>query len=282
MSVATIQDRLEGYRCRSMVEEDLALRQITQEVVLAALGRTDYFQKTGFHGGTCLRIFHGLNRFSEDLDFALLSPNSNFRLPPYLDSLSSELRAWGYHLEIDDRSKAGRAVQAAFLKDDSLGSMLRLDYRPARGHLRKIRVKLEVDTNPPAGATYEIKYLDFPYPAAVRIFDLPSLFTGKLHALLCRDYPKGRDWYDLIWYTARRTAVNYTLLKSALNQFGPWRGENADPDRNWCVQQLRARIEGMDWNAVRADVRRFVSHEELPSLDVWSSQFFQSQIDKLS
>lgn len=281
MSVTTIQGRLESYRCRSVAEEALALRQITQEVVLAALGRTDYFEKVGFQGGTCLRIFHGLNRFSEDLDFALLSPDRDFRLTAYLDSLSGELLAWGYHLEIDDRSKIGRAVQIAFLKGDSLGRVLRLDYRPAGGPVRKIRVKLEVDTNPPAGATYEIKYLDFPYPAATRVFDLPSLFAGKLHALLCRDYAKGRDWYDLIWYTARRTSVNYALLKAALNQFGPWRGKNVAPDRNWCVQQLRTRIEAMDWNAVRADVRRFVSYQELPSLDIWSTEFFNAQTDKL-
>ena len=104
-----------------------------------------------------------------------------------------------------------------------------------------------------------------------------SLFAGKLHAILCRDYAKGRGWYDLIWYMARRTSVNYALLEAALNKFGPWRGENVDPDRNWCVQQLLARIEKMDWSAVRPDVRRFVSYQELPSLDIWSTEFFKAQ-----
>jgi predicted nucleotidyltransferase component of viral defense system len=282
MSVQLIQDRLGSYQCRSIVEEELALRQITQEIVLAALGRTDYFQKAAFQGGTCLRIFHGLNRFSEDLDFALSCADRAFELQPYLRALGEELRAWGYRLEIDDRSKAGRAVRIAFLKDDSLGSLLHLSFRPDSGPLRKIRVKLEVDTNPPAGATYNIKYLDFPFVSAVRIFDLPSLFAGKLHALLCREYAKGRDWYDLIWYTARRTPVNYVLLNSALNQAGPWRGKNVKAGRAWCVRELSLKIKAMDWEKVRADVHRFVPDSELPSLKLWGTELFLGQCDKIA
>ena len=148
MSIKLIQDRLDGYACRSTVEEEQALREITQEIVLAALGRTDFFQKAALQGGTCLRIFYGLNRFSEDLDFGLRSPDSTFTLKPYLDALARELVAYGYDLEMDDRSKAGQAVRKAFIKDDSVGNLLRLSYRPAPGSLRKLRIKLEARTWP--------------------------------------------------------------------------------------------------------------------------------------
>jgi predicted nucleotidyltransferase component of viral defense system len=282
MSVKMIQDRLDGYGCRSTLEEEQALREITQEIVLSALGRTDFFQKTGFQGGTCLRIFHGVNRFSEDLDFALQKPDASFALQSYLEGLAKELTAYGYGLEMDDRSKVDQAVRMAFVKDDSLGNLLRLNYKPNTGPLRKLRIKLEVDTNPPAGASFETKYLDFPFPSAVCVFDLPSLLAGKLHALLCREYLKGRDWYDFIWYTARRTPANYALLSSALDQVGPWKCQGVQVDRAWCLKQLRAMIDATDWKHARDDVRRFVKPNELPSLDLWSREFFLAQADKLA
>ena len=281
MSVKMIQDRLDGYDCQSTLEEEQALREITQEIVLAALGRTDFFQKAGFQGGTCLRIFHGVNRFSEDLDFALQRADGAFVLKPYLAALAKELSAFGYGLEIDDRSRVDHAVRMAFLKDDSLGNLLRLNYKPATGPSRKLRIKLEVDCNPPTGSTFEIKYLDFPFPSAVCVFDLPSLFAGKLHALLCREYLKGRDWYDFIWYTARKTPINHGLLSSALMQTGPWKGEQVRTDRDWCVAHLKAKIEATDWKHARLDVRRFVRPNELPSLDLWNRDFFLAQCDKL-
>jgi predicted nucleotidyltransferase component of viral defense system len=282
MSVKMIQDRLDGYGCRSTLEEEQALREITQEIVLAALGRTDFFQKTGFQGGTCLRVFHGLNRFSEDLDFALQKPDASFALQSYLEGLAKELTAYGYGLEMDDRSKVDQAVRMAFVKDDSLGNLLRLNYKPNTGPLRKLRIKLEVDTNPPAGASFETKYLDFPFPSAVCVFDLPSLFAGKLHALLCREYLKGRDWYDFIWYTARKTPTNYALLSSALTQMGPWKGQHVQADRVWCLEQLRAKVKATDWKQAREDVRRFVKPNELPSLDLWGREFLLAQCDKLA
>lgn len=281
MSVRMIQDRLDSYGCQSTLEEEQALREITQEIVLAALGRTDFFQKVGFQGGTCLRIFYGMNRFSEDLDFALQKLDPSFVVKTYLDTLAKELAAYGYELEMDDRSKVDQAVRMAFLKDDSLGNLLRLNYKPAMGPMRKLRIKLEVDTNPPAGASFETKYLDFPFPSAVCMFDLPSLFAGKVHALLCREYLKGRDWYDFIWYTARKTPINYDLLSAALTQMGLWQGQEMRTDRDWCLEQLRAKIEAMDWKRARDDVRRFVKSNELPSLDLWSREFFLAQCKKV-
>jgi predicted nucleotidyltransferase component of viral defense system len=270
MSVRMIQDRLDSYRCSSSLEEEQSLREITQEILLAALGRTDFFQKAGFQGGTCLRIFHAMNRFSEDLDFALQKRDPSFSLQPYLDSLERELAAYGYGLEMNDRSRVGQTVRKAFVKDDSLGNLLKLNF------------KLEVDTNPPEGATFETKYLDFPFPSAVCVFDLPSLYAGKLHALLCREYLKGRDWYDFIWYTARRTPANYSLLSSALDQIGPWMDKHVQVDQAWCLERLRERINATNWKKAREDVRRFIKSNELASLDLWSAEFFLAQADKLS
>lgn len=281
MSVAIIQERLSGYACRSTLEEEQALREITQEIILAGLGRTDIFGRAGFQGGTCLRIFHGLHRFSEDMDFALDAPDPAFQLSPYLDRVRLELSVYGYELEIDDRSKAGASMRQAFVKDDSVGKLLRMRYRPGAGPMRKIRIKLEVDTNPPMGAAYAMPVLDYPFPAAVRIFDLPSLFAGKLHALLCRSYLKGRDWYDFIWYTARRTPINHRLLSAALDQQGPWQGQAPKSDDGWCVDVLRPVIEALDWKQARRDVRRFVKTHELPSLELWTRDFFLQQCAKL-
>ena len=282
MSVEIIQERLNSYSCVSTLEEEMALREITQEIILAGLGRTAFFAQAGFQGGTCLRIFHSLNRFSEHMDFALASPDLAFRLASHLDQVRQELLVYGYEIEIDDRSEVGETVRQAFVKDGSLGKLLSLDYRPRGGRARKLRIKLEVDTNPPSGASYEMPVLDYPFPAAVRIFDLPSLFAGKLHALLCRNYDKGRDWYDFIWYTARRTPINHELLSAALDQQGPWKGHGPKTDNDWCVEELRAKIAGIDWAQVRQDVQRFVRPHELPSLKLWSREFFLRQSAKLS
>lgn len=282
MSIKMVQERLESYDCRSSLEEEQALREITQEIVLAALGRSNFFQQAGFQGGTCLRIFHSLNRFSEDLDFALCKPGTTFSLGSYLDGIRRELTAYGYDFEIDDRSKVGQPVQKAFLKDDSIGHLLLLSYALKGGAMRKLRIKLEVDTNPPSGATYGMPVLDFPFPSAVRVFDLPSLFAGKIHALLCRTYLKGRDWYDFIWYTARKIPINHALLSAALDQTGPWKGRHVVTDNDWCVARLQAVIDELDWSQAREDVRRFVKPPEQPSLTLWSRDYFSSQCTKLN
>lgn len=281
MSVALVQGRLSSYNCASALEEEQALREITQEIALAALGRSNFFEQAGFQGGTCLRIFHGLNRFSEDLDFALTKPDPGFNLAPFLEHVRRELTAFGYEIEIDDRSKADATVQKAFVKDDSLGKLLTLNYRPRTGPLRKLRIKVEVDTKPPRGATYDMPVLDFPFPSAVRVFDLPSLFAGKIHALLCRGYLKGRDWYDFIWYTSMKTEVNMTLLSEALEQLGPWAGQGIRVDPNWCFREISSVIEQLDIRQARDDVRRFLKPSEIQSLELWSKEFFFRQCRNL-
>jgi predicted nucleotidyltransferase component of viral defense system len=281
MSIKLIQDKLSSYDCKSELEEEHAIREITQEVALAALGRTDFFKHGVFQGGTCLRIFYGLNRFSEDLDFILKDPNCNFKLQPHLQSLSEELRAYGYNVEIADRSKAGVAVKKAFIKDDSIGKVLNVKHAGKKGPFRKIRIKLEIDTNPPSGSETEIKYLDFPFVSSVTVQNKLSLFAGKVHALLCREYIKGRDWYDFLWYTSQGIKINFKFLASALKQQGPWKGHDIDVNLDWCMAELEKAIKAIDWKATAEDVRRFVRVAEQPSLNLWSTELFLAQLGKL-
>lgn len=281
MSVQMIQQRLLNYNCKTDIEEQQAIREITQEVVLAALGRGDFFKQALFQGGTCLRIFYGLNRFSEDMDFILRETNPDFQLKDHIKHLTDELAAYGYNIEITDRDSADVTVKKVFLKDDSLGKVIDLRHANQAGPMAKIRIKLEVDTNPPAGSGHELKYLDFPFVSSVAVQDRPSLFAGKLHALLCREYIKGRDWYDFIWYTGNRTGINYAFLTSAINQLGPWQGQSITVDKAWLLNELERKIVSMNWKQAAEDVRRFVRVAEQPSLDLWSKDLFLGQLDKL-
>ncbi|NQT88423.1 nucleotidyl transferase AbiEii/AbiGii toxin family protein [bacterium] len=281
MSVQMIQQRLLSYDCKTDLEEQHAIREITQEVALAALGRGDFFKHALFQGGTCLRVFYGLNRFSEDVDFILREPDLGFQLGRHLRHLSDELAAYGYDIEITDRSTADSAVKRAFLKDSSLGKVIDVRHSNHAGPLAKIRIKLEVDTNPPAGSGCELQYLDFPFVSAVAVQDKPSLFAGKIHALLCRDYIKGRDWYDFIWYTSQGIGINYKFLASAIDQFGPWQGQGITADRAWVSSELGKRIVSIDWKQATEGVRRFVRANEQASLDLWSEELFLRQLGKL-
>jgi hypothetical protein len=173
-------------------------------------------------------------------------------------------------------------VQTGFLKDDSLGRLLRLAYRPATGPLRRIRIKLEVDTNPPAGARYDMPIMDFPFPSAIRIFDPPSLLAGKIHALLCREYTKGRDWFDFIWYAARKITINHDLLTSALRQTGPWAGQRVSSDNAWCAVALEAAIGRLNIQRAREDVRRFIKPADVRSLELWDRDFLLAQSRKIT
>lgn len=278
-----IQRRLDGYRVKTAVEEDHALREILQEYILAALARTDYFTKVSFHGGTHLRIFHGLRRFSEDLDFALLRPNAAFELKPYLDKVAEELEAVGLSVEIKDKSKAGVTVKKGFLKDDSLVRIVQLRYLQnigSRQTPRKLTIKIEVDANPPVGATHETQLLRFPFRAPVTNFDLPSSFAGKMHALLCRTYVKGRDWYDFDWYVAEGVRLNHGLLASALDQQGPWTKRQVVTDDAWVYRELMKVIDQLDWDKSRDDVAAFVPSDELAVLDNFNAAHFASLAKK--
>ncbi len=281
MSVQLIQQKLDSYNCKSNTQEQNAIREITQEVVLAALSRSDFFSHATFLGGTCLRIVHGLNRFSEDLDFALQEASPEFNLKDFLPNLFDNLADFGYELEVTEHNKTQSAVKKAFLKDSAIVKVLTLKHAAKTGKMAKIRIKFEMDTNPPSGGVNEIAYMDFPYATEIVAQDLPSLFAGKMHALLCRSYIKGRDWYDFIWYIRNRTAINYALLSSAITQQGPWSGQHIVVDLAWVKEELATKIKSIEWKEAVDDVRRFVPDYELPSLDIWGESLFLSFLEKL-
>jgi len=282
MSIRIIEERLTSYKVRNEVEEMQALREITQEVILCSLGRTDFFKLAAFQGGTCLRIFYGLNRFSEDLDFTLLKSNKGFAWQTYLEQVKDDVNSFGYNMEITDRHTTESTVRSAFLKDEAIAKILQLQYAGKTSLPGKIRIKLEIDINPPSEGIHEVKYLDFPYISGATVQNLPTLFAGKLHALLCRDYVKGRDWYDFIWYTARKTSINFHYLEHALKQSGPWKDIQEPITHFWLHNELYKKITSIDWNEAKRDVRRFIPINEQFSIELWSKDIFIQQLEKLA
>jgi hypothetical protein len=279
MSVEVIQQKLLGYQCQTVLEQDNALKEIAQEIALMALSRAGFFDVAAFQGGTCLRILYGLERFSEDLDFVLAQPDVNFNWDKYVKFMKDEFNVYGYTLEVTNKIKLEKAIKTAFLKADSKGGMLVI--KDLRSNRPKLQIKLEIDTHPPDGSSFESKYLDFPLPYNVQTQDLPSLFASKNHALLCRPYTKGRDWFDFIWYVSRQTPINFLLLKNAIDQAGPWKDQNIQVNLGWYVKVLKRKIDETDWNDAKKDVARFLRPRELASLEVWSTEFFMSRVDKL-
>ena len=280
MTIKIIEQRLLSYNCQTYQEEEQALREITQELVLSALSHTDFFKHAAFHGGTCLRIFHNLNRFSEDLDFCLLKANPSFDLIKYANQVASELKYYSCNITIKDRSKSNLTVKKAFLKEDSLGKTLQLAYTNSDGGRKNINIKIEVDSNPPKGANICNQYLEFPQIAAINCHDLSSLFSGKLHALLCRIYLKGRDWYDLTYYSRWKTKANLELLKNALFQNGPYANKEININEQWIAKELKSKISKINWDEARKDVSPFVKKKEIQSVELWSEELFTQLVDK--
>jgi predicted nucleotidyltransferase component of viral defense system len=282
MSTRIVQERLDSYKCISAQDEENAIREIAQEVILGGLSRVGFYKKAAFQGGTCLRILYGMERFSEDLDFILKKGESDFQLMEYLKESLHELRLYGFEFSIIDKRKASTTVQKNILKDDSLVKLLTFQhFKPGRDK-KSIRIKIEVDTNPPGGGHFETKYQDYPFVYEMTVQDLPSLFAGKCHALLCRSYVKGRDWYDFVWYVSRRTQINYDFLSAAVNQVGTWEGKGLRVDKTWFLQELTNIVSKIDWVQARNDVLRFVKPRDIPSVKLWSLDFFLDRIQKTS
>jgi predicted nucleotidyltransferase component of viral defense system len=270
--------RIRDYAPANPVEQENVLQELMQHYVLASLARAGLFAEAMFHGGTCLRIVCGMNRFSEDLDFLLKRPDPDFRWQGYLEAVRSDCAQEGIAFEVQDKSQAGTAVQKAFLKTDSIGKILTLDLPFERYQARKIRIKLEIDTHPPAGSTFTTSYITFPVTAALTTQSLESGFALKLHALLCRSYVKGRDWFDFVWYVARKIRPDLDLLRHALQQQGPWAGQPITVTLRWVQENLEAAIRRIDWTAARADVQRFLPLREQEGIRTWSADFFLHQL----
>lgn len=273
-----IQKRLEKYNPKSPEEELNALKEITQEVALYSLYKAGFFKNVCFLGGTSLRILHGLDRFSEDLDFSLWSPEAEFKFEDFLDKAMVQMNAYGYDLSIDKKDLNDKTVQSRFLKDDSIKNVLTFKY--AQDTRTKIKIKIEIDTHPPDGANKTIEYVDFPMDFPVSAHDLKSCMSGKVHALLCRPYVKGRDWYDLLWYLSEDVTPNLAFLKNALFQIGPWKKIEIELNDKFIKDELRKKIASIDWKATKEDVRKFLRPTKVETLALWDVEFFEKKIHK--
>ena len=275
-----LSEMLTRYQAEGLADKKNAVKEIMQEVVLCGLSRAGFFQKAAFYGGTALRIFYGLDRFSEDLDFTLTVPNPDFDLSEYFPTLRKEVAAYGLNVEIVEKEKtAESAIRSAFLKGNTKEHLLLFyDTDPAAGRIpdnEKIRIKFEVDTNPPAGAGFEHKYRLLPAPYEVTLYDMPSLFAGKVHAVICRAWKnrvKGRDLYDYVFYLSRGVALNTEHLKNRLVQSDSWKAEKPFAIED-AKKLLLDRFDRIDFEQAKEDVRPFI--RDAASIDIWCKDFFK-------
>lgn len=282
-----IEQMLKPYRIDNLYDKKNAMKEIMQEIVLCGLSRAKFFDKAAFYGGTALRIFYGLDRFSEDLDFSLDTCDPNFDLASYFPVLEKEVRSFGLNVTISEKQKTKESnVRSAFLKGNTKEHLLLFytDDNFSGGVARDevIKIKFEVDVNPPAFATYENKYRLLPTPYAVRLYDLPSLFAGKIHAVLCRAWQnrvKGRDLYDYVFYLSKGASVNSKHLRERLLQSG-YISADCKCTLPEIKGMLRDRFNSIDYAQAKQDVLPFI--QDPSSLDIWSSEFFMAITESLT
>lgn len=266
--MTVVEQMLQRYALNTHEDRALALREVMQEIALAGLNRGGFFDKAAFYGGTCLRIFHGLPRFSEDLDFSLLKPDASFSFEPYFKTLREEFSAFGFEVEVTEKKKTATTdIASAFLKKSSSIYDLQVVGQKA------MKIKFEVDTDPPLGFATEEKLLIQPYSFYVKCFSLPDLFAGKMHALLYRKWKnrvKGRDWFDFEWYVRRGCQLNLAHFCERARQSGDL--ESATLQSAEFVALLQARIRTLGVDSARQDVVRFV--KDSAALNIWSQDYF--------
>lgn len=266
---------LAPYKAQTTDDRTNALHEVMQQITLAGLQRGGFFDKAAFYGGTCLRIFYGLNRFSEDMDFSLLQPDDKFKLENFFEPVKDEFKALGKEVIIEKKEKKKRTnVESAFLKEDTSVYNLRFSTKS------QVKIKIEVDINPPGGFSTEQKLSLLPFSFMTRCYSLPDLYAGKLHALLFRNWKtrvKGRDWYDFEWYVRNNTPLNLNHLFQRVNQ-------SASPDQESLTKEnflllLKQKISNTNIDAVKADVRPFIKNPA--ELEIWSVGYFSQLADRI-
>lgn len=261
---------LSGYDLTDTAKRRNAIFEVNQQIILAGLSNGGFFDKAAFYGGTCLRIFHGLKRFSEDLDFSLLKADDNFDFSQYFQPIVDAFALVGRSVEITKKDKKtfGR-VESAFLKDNT--DVFDITFQTDKS----IKIKIEVDIQPPMKFETEQKLLLQPQAFMTRCFTLPNLFAGKMHALVYRAWKnrvKGRDWYDFVWYVSNNIPLDFSHLAERIREFN---GEEID--RESFITKLNARLASADINQVKNDVLPFIRNPK--ELDLWSNDFFLQVAD---
>lgn len=269
------EEMLTAYAVSSPQDRLNAVHEVMQQVTLSALHKAGFFQHAAFYGGTCLRIFHGLPRFSEDMDFSLLSPAEKWDFPACRDAIIREFATFGQEVEVVAKDKTKRsAIFSAFLKSDTN----QYDIRLAKGQM--IKVKLEIDTAPPGSFETEMKLLLQPRSFFTRCYTLPCLFAGKMHALLYRRWAnrvKGRDWYDLVWYVRKGVALDFPHFRQRVASSEG--GGHAPETHADFLNLLRSRITSIDWSQAQEDVSPFLKNAG--ELELWSADYFLQLVDMI-
>ena len=283
---SVIETMLGKYNPKNNEERENAAKEIIQEIALAGLSRGGFFEKAAFYGGTCLRIFYGLNRFSEDLDFALLEKDLDFRLSDYFPSLEREFASYGIEIRAEEKKKAFDSdVQSAFLKGNTLALMM--TFFPKSEDARKIisnqkmKIKFEVDTDNPKGGRTETKFRLLPAPYQVRVFGESTLFAGKIHAIICRNYKnhvKGRDYYDYLFYIGKGSAFNLEYLENKLKNTEAI-AQNEKLTLGKVKEMLKARFETVDYESAKEDVSNFINDKS--GLILWKKELFLVTLNEL-
>lgn len=249
-----------------------AIFEVNQQVILAGLYNGGFFDVAAFYGGTCLRIFHGLQRFSEDMDFSLLTLDEKFDFTKYFQPIIDEFAIVGRDVEIKKKEKKSFGkVESAFLKDNT--EVYDISFQTDKS----IKIKIEVDTQPPLNFRTEQKLLLQPHSFMTRCFTLPDLFAGKMHALIYRSWKnrvKGRDWYDFEWYVRHNIPLGFTHLAERTIQFN-----NEVIERDMFKVQLKEKLATANMNQVKNDVLPFVKNPK--ELDIWSNNYFVQLVDMM-
>jgi len=280
-----IKEWIAEYNPQNTDEVLSALREIMQEVALAGLSRTNFFEKAAFYGGTALRIFYGLDRFSEDLDFSLLEVDPDFSLEPFFDAILTEFESIGMKVSIREKDKKQKTnIDSAFLKSETEWKELVLEDIVKQAGIkstnRSMKIKIEVDRKPPMGFTTEMKLLTRPFSFYVRCFDRPSLFAGKMHALLFRKWinrVKGRDWYDLEWYIKKGIPLDLNHFANRAKDTGDWK-EDELKEKD-VMHMLKEKFSTVSFENVKKDVSPFIKDDKV--LEIWSEQYFKDLLDSM-
>ena len=284
MRNANIKSLVNRYE-KTKISEQTKIREILQQTALLGLERCGFFEKAAFYGGTALRILYGLDRFSEDLDFTLLKPDRNFDFTPFLENMKKELYSFGFNMEVSKKIKSVEtSIISAFMKMNTIELYLAIGEESKTKntiHNEKIQIKLEVDIDPPSHFRVENHLVLTPTTFYVLTLCKSDLFAGKMSAILYRAWKgrvKGRDWYDLIWYIQNKVPISLLYLESCMRQSGNL-GEKDFLNRDRLIEMLQIKIQSIDWESAKADMRSFIADPE--RLDIWSSQFFLALIKHL-
>lgn len=271
--MSVFDQMMDQYTINNEEDRRNGLQEVMQQITLAGLHRAEFFKNAAFYGGTCLRIFHNLPRFSEDMDFSLLSNDEGFTLIPYFDAVKNEFHSLGRDVTITRKEKQTN-VESAFLKENTEIYSLKFNSE------KKIKIKIEVDINPPLGFETEQKLLLQPYSFMTRCFTLPNLFAGKMHALIFRKWQgrvKGRDWFDFEWYVKKNIPLNLAHFLARAQQFSSLEVENFTPED--FKKLLNDKITNTTIDQVIADVKPFVKNQQ--DLNIWSTDYFIQLVDFL-